>query len=217
MTTFPGSPRLLKGAIVALSPTTNIVVSIVPFQYNPESLSRTLQVQALESEGGSRSESLRIKGPPIETLKLDIEIDATDQLEKQDPNAIKFGIYPQLSALEILVYPKSNQVQTNMIRAGQGQIEIIPLEGYLTLLVWGKNRVQPVRLTDFNITEEAYDVNLNPIRAKVSLGLRVLSYDDLPWGQRSSQLFMIHHKYKEWMAAISSVSNLSRITGVETS
>jgi hypothetical protein len=170
MTTFPGSPRLLKGAIIALSPTTSMVVNTVIFQYNPESLSRTLQVQSLENEGGAQSESQRLKGAPIETMKLDVELDATDQLEKQDPNALLFGIYPQLSALEVLIYPRSSQVQSNMTRAGQGQIEIIPVEGFVTLLVWGFNRVLPVRLTDFNVTEEAYDVTLNPIRAKVSLG-----------------------------------------------
>lgn len=211
MTTFPGSPRLLKGAIIALSPTTSMVMNTVIFQYNPESLSRTLQVQALENEGGAQSESQRLKGAPIETMKLDVELDATDQLEKQDPNAIFFGLYPQLSALEVLIYPRSSQVQSNMTRAGQGQIEIIPLEGFVTLLVWGLNRVLPVRLTDLNITEEAYDVNLNPIRAKVSLGLRVLSYDDLPWGQRSSRLFMSYQKNKERLAILGSIGSLGNL------
>lgn len=217
MTTFPGSPRLLKGAIVALDPSTNRVVSTIAFQYNPETLSRTLQIQALENEAGARSEALRLKGAPVETIKLDVEIDATDHLEKAEKTATSLGIYPQLSALEILIYPTSRQVSSNMQRADRGMLEVIPMEAPMTLLVWGKKRVLPVRLTDFSITEEAYDVNLNPIRAKVSLSLRVLNYDDLPWGQRGARLFLSHHREKESMAKKVKISNPSSVTGVNVS
>jgi Contractile injection system tube protein len=214
MTTFPGSPRLIKGAIVALDSSSNRVVSTVSFQYNPETLSRTLQVQAIEGEAGAQSEALRLKGAPIETMRLDVEIDATDRLEQADNTAVSLGIYPQLSALEILVYPQSSQVAANMEKASRGTLEIIPTEAPLTLLVWGKQRVLPVRLTDFSITEEAYDVNLNPIRAKVSLSLRVLNYNDLPWGQRGSRLFLTHHRNKEQMAKRGNIANPSAVTGV---
>lgn len=211
MTTFPGSPRLLKGAIVALDPSSNRVLRTIAFQYNPETLSRTLQIQALENEGGARSEALRLKGAPVETIKLDVEIDATDQLETADPTAISLGIHPQLAALEILIYPTTDQVSTNMEKASQGMLEVVPMEAPLTLLTWGKKRVLPVRLTDFSVTEEAYDVNLNPIRAKVSLGLRVLNYDDLPWGQRGAKLFFTHHREKENLAKKIGVASSSLI------
>ena len=69
----------------------------------------------------------------------------------------------------------------------------------MTLFIWGYKRVLPVRLADFSITEEAYDINLNPIRAKVSLSLRVLSYNDLPWEQ-AKKLFLPHHQKKARMA-----------------
>ncbi|MGB3615222.1 MAG: hypothetical protein WBA10_15620, partial [Elainellaceae cyanobacterium] len=193
MTTFPNSPKLPKGSIVAINSSTGKVVDTIPFQYNPETLTRTLQPQVAEGENTAQAEALRLEGAPVETIKVDAEFDATDQLESADPTAIEYGVYPQLASLEILIYPRSDQVVANMARADRGMLEIVPMEAPMTLFVWGKNRVLPVRLTEFSITEEFYDVNLNPIRAKVSLGMRVLNYDDLPWGQRGAQLFLGHH------------------------
>ena len=83
----------------------------------------------------------------------------------------------------------------------RGRIEIAPMEAPLSLFVWSKNRVLPVRLTEFSITEEAFDVNLNPIRAKVSLGMRVLSSNDLPSTHKGASLFMAYHQQKERLAA----------------
>ncbi|MEG4233985.1 hypothetical protein QUA40_18030 [Microcoleus sp. Pol11C3] len=200
--TFPGSPKLPKGAIVAVDSSTKRVVSTVTFQYNPETLTRNLQPQVASEKNGAKVEALRLEGAPVETIKLDVELDATDQLEQAEKNAIELGIYPQLSALETLIYPKSTQVISNMQQLERGMIEIVPMEAPMTLLVWGNKRVLPVRLNDFSITEEAYDVNLNPIRAKVSLSLRVLNYNDLPWGKPASKLFLAHHISKEFMAAI---------------
>ena len=71
----------------------------------------------------------------------------------------------------------------------------------LTLFVWSKSRIVPVRLTDFSITEEAFDPALNPIRAKVSLGLRVLSIDDLGFSSKGGSLFMSYLQTKEQLAA----------------
>ncbi len=217
-TFFPASPKLSpklpKGAIVAVDPSTNRVVSTIAFQYNPETLTRSLQPQVAGGEESARAEALRLEGAPVETIKLDVELDATERLEKAENIAVEQGIYPQLSALETLIYPKSAQVVANMQQAEMGMVEIVPMEAPMTLLVWGSKRVLPVRLTDFSITEEAYDVNLNPIRAKVSLGLRVLNYSDLPWGQRGAKLFLVHHQEKERMATKGNVRNPAAITGV---
>lgn len=214
MTTFPGSPKLPKGTIVAIDTQTSRVVSTISFQYNPESFSRTLQPQVVEGDGTNREEALRLEGAPVETFTLDIEFDATDQLEKADAIAVSLGIYPQLSALEMLIYPSSRTVVANMERANVGMLEIIPMQAPMTLLVWGRSRILPVRLTDFSITEEAYDVNLNPIRAKVSLGLRVLNYDDLPWKSRGAKLFLAHHIQKEVMGLKGGLPNPAAITGL---
>lgn len=202
MTTFPGSPHLLKGGIVLLDPQTSAVIRVIALQYNPDTLSRTLQVQAA-GEGGDRLEALRLKGPPNETIKLEAEIDATDQLEFPDQNktTTELGIFPQLAALETIVYPTSAQLQTNNTQAGAGVLEIAPAEMPLTLFVWSKTRVLPVRITDFSITEEAFDTALNPIRAKISLGLRVLSPNDLGFAHKGSNLFMSYLRNKEQLAA----------------
>jgi hypothetical protein len=210
MSTFPGSPRLLKGAIVGIDPF-NPVASVIVFQYNPEKLSRTLQVQGAGGDGGGMTEALRLKGAPVETIKVDVEIDATDQLETADGTATRLGIYPQLSALEMLIYPKSLLVAANTVLMALGTLEIIPPTGPLILFIWGLKRVVPVRLTEFTINEEAFDVNLNPIRANVSLGLRVLTYNDVPLVHPAYTVFFTHQVVKEVMATIASVNNLGSV------
>lgn len=201
---FPNSPRVLKGGIVLIDPDTAAVQRIIALQYNPDTLSRTLQPQSL-GETADRSEALRLKGPPIETIKLEAEIDATDQLEHadQNPNTVQFGVFPQLAALELIVYPSSSQLIANNVLAQAGTLEIAPMETPLSLFVWSKSRVLPVRLTEFSITEEAFDTALNPIRAKVSLGMRVLSVDDLGFAHKGGNLFMTYQQQKEQLAALS--------------
>ena len=203
MSSFPGSPRLIKGAIVGIDPF-NPVASVVVFQYNPDTVTRTVTAQA-SGDNPDQGEALRLKGPPQETIKLEVEIDAADQLEKAEFSATKMGLYPALAALEMLLYPKSALMVANEVLARFGIIEVIPPEAPLTLLIWGLKRVLPVRLTQLTITEEAFDPELNPIRAKVSLDLRVLTYQDLGLLSAGGALFMAHQVAKEAMATISSV------------
>jgi hypothetical protein len=203
MTTFPGSPRLMKGAIIGIDPF-NPLASVIVFQYNPDTLTRTITAQTA-GEGADKREVLRLKGPPQETIKLDIEIDATDQLEQAKEPATSMGIYPTLASLEMMLYPKSAVVIANEVLLNLGIIEVIPPEAPLTILVWGSKRVVPVRLTELSITEEAFDPNLNPIRAKVNLGLRVLTYQDLGLLSPGGALFMAHQLAKEVMATIGGV------------
>lgn len=212
MAAFPGSPRLIKGGIVLLAPDTGSVQRIIALQYNPDTLSRTLQVQGV-GENANRSEALRLKGPPIETFKVEAEIDATDQLEfpDQNPNAVHVGLYPQLAVLETLIYPTSSALLSNNALAQAGTLEIAAMETPLTLFVWSKNRIVPVRLTDFSVTEEAFDPNLNPIRAKVSLGMRVLSVDDIGFDNKGGSLFMVYLQQKERLAAMSPAGTLAAL------
>jgi hypothetical protein len=209
MTTVPRGPRKIKGAIVGIDPF-NPLASVTIFQYNPDTLTRTLEPQ-MGGEGGDKAEALRLKGAPVETIKLDVEIDATDQLEAGDGLAEDLGIYPQLSALEMLVYPKSALVIANTVLLAIGTIEVIPPMAPMTLFVWGPKRAVPVKLKEFSIVEEAYDNALNPIRAKVTLGLRVLSYGDLPLLHPGYGLFLAHQVVKETMATISSVGALGDV------
>jgi len=211
MTTFPGSPRLQKGAIIGLDPV-NPLASVVVFQYNPETLSRTLNMQA--TGGKNKGEALRLSGPPDETISLDLVIDAADQLEQGEFPATSMGIYPALSSLEMLLYPKSALVIANEVLSTLGIIEVIQPEAPLTLFVWGVKRVLPVRITQFSITEENFDPNLNPIHAKVKLTLRVLNYQDLGMLSVGGSLFMAHQVVKEVMATIGSVGNISASASV---
>lgn len=199
MTTFPGSPRVRKGWLVGFDPV-NPLASVIAFQYNPDTMTRRLEARAMGGEGGDKSEVFRLTGPPKETITLTVEVDAADQLERADPQAVTLGVYPALSALEMLLYPKSATVIANAALAQAGNIEIIPPEAPMTLFVWGAQRVLPVRLTSFSITEEAYDPELNPIRAKVELSLLVLSYDDLKLTHPGYGLFLAHQIAKEVMA-----------------
>jgi hypothetical protein len=168
-------------------------------QYNPETLSRSLKPQSVGEEP-DRTEILRLKGPPVETIKCDVEIDATDQLANSDATAVTLGIQPQLAVLELLVYPSSILLIANEILSLLGTIEIIPMESALTVFAWSKSRITPVRITDLQITEEAFDPALNPIRAKVSLGMRVLSINDVGFLTPAGALYMIYQITKESLA-----------------
>lgn len=210
MTTFPGSPRLLKGGLVLLDPDSGAVRGAIALQYNPETLSRSFQIQAIGAEG-DRSQALRIKGPAVESYKLDVVVNAIDQLELpgQNPNAVKFGIQPQLAMLESLIQPPSSRLLSNNALAQSGALEIVPMQTPLTVFVWSTARVTPVRVTELGITEEAFDPNLNPIQAKVSLGLRVLSVDDLGFQHKGGNLFMAYLQQKEQLAAKAPAATLS--------
>ena len=200
MTTFPRSPRILKAGIVLLNATSSAIDRIISLQYNPGSLSRSLKGQAIEN--ANHSEALRLKGPPVETYTLEAEIDATDQLEfpEQNPEVLENGLAPMLSALESMVYPKSSDLLSNNALSSSGNLEIVPSEGPLILFIWSKNRVVPVKLTNFGVTEEAFDTKLNPILAKVSLGMQVLTVNDLGYDSKGGNLYMAYHQQKEQLA-----------------
>ena len=203
MSSFPGSPQLLKAGLILLDPDSGAIQRIITLQYNPETLTRTLAVQAVGSDTADRSQALRLKGPPVETIKLEASIDATDQLEFPDQNqtTAKLGIRPQLAAIETIIYPPSSLLQSNNQLAQLGTLEIVPMQAPLVLFSLGRNYLAPVRITDFSIVEEAYDPNLNPILAKVSFGLRVLSIDDLDFNSKGGSLFLIYQQQKGRFAA----------------
>ncbi|MDQ6661377.1 MAG: hypothetical protein M3Z24_10475 [Chloroflexota bacterium] len=196
MTTgFPGSPRLQRGSLIAIDQDKNSRTTI-EFQYNPDTLTRRLTAQRVTGNeaSGERSDVQLLKGPPQETISLEIELDATDQLEIGDSIATSMGIYPALSALEVLLYPDYDHVAKNEKSAQRGLLELEPFQAPLTLFVWGQKRTVPVRLTSFSITEESFDPNLNPIRAKASLELQVLTYYDLGFESEGGKTFISYHQ-----------------------
>ena len=209
MTTFPRSPKLTKGAIIGID-IFNPLASVIVFQYNPITMRRELTARFSGGET-SLGEVTRLGGEPQEMISLDVEFDATDQLEKGDGIATSMGIGPQLAALEMLIYPKSVYIIAKTALSLAGVLEMDPPRAPMTLFVWGVKRVLPVQLSGFTIEEQAYDVNLNPIRAKVSLRLRVLGYSDFDNVDPGYYLFMAHHVVKEVMATIGSVNNISAV------
>lgn len=201
MSAFPGSPKLLRGGLVLIDNQTGAVQRIIALQYNPDTLTRSLQIKGVSGESGDHMEALRLKGPPVESIKLEAEIDATDRLEVADSQTTQMGIHPQLAVLETVVYPTSSHLFANRSEAASGSLEITPMEGPLTLFIFGPKRIVPVRITEFSLTEEAFDTSLNPIRAKVSLGMRVLTVDDLGFDAKGGGLFMAYLQAKEQLAA----------------
>jgi hypothetical protein len=211
VSSFPGSPRLLKGGIVLVDADSGAIGRIIALQYNPDTLTRTLQPKVVGSDGSDRSEATRLKGPPVETIKLDAEIDAADQLELGNRQTIEIGIHAQLAELETIVYPRVAQLQQNRRLADSGTFEIAPMLAPLTLFIWSKQRIVPVRLTDLSVTEEAFDPNLNPIRAKVSLSMRVLSVDDLGFDHKGGSLYMAYMENKERLARLTGGGTLGAL------
>jgi hypothetical protein len=201
MTGFSGSPRLAKAGLVLIDPSSGAIVRIIALQYNAETLTRSLAVQAVGEEG-ERSQALRIKSPAVETFTLEAMLDATDQLEFPGQNAatVAAGLFPQIAALEALVNPSTGQLRNQDALAAAGTLEIAPMEMPLALFTWGRHRILPVRVTQLSVTEEAFDPNLNPIRAKISLGLRSLSVQDLGFAHRGGGLFMAYLAAKEQLA-----------------
>jgi hypothetical protein len=196
------TPRTLRGAIVAVDrsgPPSRIVV----FQYNPDEVSRTLQPS---EGGGSDSGTKRAWGAPAETVSLTVELDATDQLEAGDPLAAATGILPALSALEMLLHPSSAQIIANTVLLAAGTIQILPPKPPLAILVWGPARVVPVKLTNLQITEQAYSPALVPIRASVEVSANVLTYEDLPLTDLGFGLSVAHLVAKEVLAIAGGVT-----------
>ena len=210
MSTNPNSPRLVKGGLVLLDPDSGVVRRVIALQYNPDTLSRTVTPRSAADADGHAdiNNAFRLKGPPTETIKLEAELDATDQMEAGDRQTADAGVAPALAALETIIYPTSGSIQQAGQLAGIGTLEISPAQGPLVLFVWSRHRVVPVRLTELSITEEAFDPNLNPTRAKVSLGLRVLTSDDLGLANKGGSLFLIHLQQKEALAARSLAATL---------
>ena len=209
MSAFPGSPRTLQGALVAIDPLLP-VPTVVLFQYNPHTLTR--QLEARGADGGPAATSYT--GAPVENITVEIELDAADGLETRDDATVKLGLHPQLAALERLVYPASTRVIANTVLAALGSIEVVPPSGPLILFIWGPKRVLPVSIKQFSVTEEAHDPQLNPIRARVQLGLRVLSTDDLGPLHPGHALFLAHQVAKEVMAVQGSVTSTTRALSV---
>lgn len=203
---FPNRPRFLKGALVvyesqdAGAPPPKVVT----FQYNPETVKRTLERRAVEAKGGgggtpNKEDLLRAQGPPSEQITMTVTINASEQLNEPDQNqsAVESGLYPVLSTLELLLYPSTAKVEEAKNLATQGEVQISPADLPLVLLVWGESRVVPVLITGFTINETGFDVKLNPIAATVELNMKVLTYLELKPSSVGRDAYIAYQQHKE--------------------
>lgn len=206
---FPGRPRLLKGALLVYrSQFPGPPPAVILFQYNPEQIKRSLEKRSApapsSSVGGAREDVLRVLGPPVETINMTVELDAADQLEAPllNPVTRALGLHPVLATLELLLYPPTELIDELIALAGSGKVQVCPADIPLTLLVWGPSRVMPVMLTSFSVTEQAFDVALNPIQAQVDLGFKVLTYIELQQSTVGRNSYMAYQAQKEVLAAL---------------
>ena len=213
---YPGSPRLLKGALVVFETVAPIPTNLIAFQYNPDSVTRSLESRPTVGARGAKRAKHRTRDlvSPTERLKLTIELDAADELEDGGAIAQATGLHPALAALELLVHPASSQVILGTLLSAIGSAFIAPAREPLVLLVWGPLRVIPVLVESLAITEEAFDQLLNPIRAKVELELRSLSAGELQTaGKVFAAIDVVNLIAKEALARENAVASVEQIIG----
>ena len=176
----------IRGALIEygtdfLGPIPNVVI----FQFNPESLTRNIEIPPRPT-GVAARETSSAGVPPVEKFTLKVQFNAADALNRStnplDP-ARTFGLGPQLAALEKLARPATKRLLGAALDAigdalglgGGDPTQSIPREKYpRILLIWGVTRVLPVVIESLSITEQQYDFLLNPVQAEVSLGLAVV-------------------------------------------
>jgi len=208
---FPGRPKVQKGALAVYPTQTpgSQASKIIVFHFNPDQMRRSLAHRAPPAPAGqantgtAKEDVLRVAGPPVKTITLSIDLNAADQLESPDDNPVvaENGLHPALATLEMLMYPPTQSAQQIQEQASQGKVQVQPADLPLVLLVWGKSRVVPVKLTSFSITEDAFDSRLNPISAKVDLSMQVLTYMEFPESSVGLDAFMSYQQQKENLAA----------------
>jgi len=181
---YTRTPKIQKGAVVQLVETAmSVLQNVVAFQYNPASVKRGLKPwNPLEVDQNQRGLPAPNAQPfdPEESISMDIELDASDQLEDSDRVAIEFGVADRIAALEKMLFAADNPI-------GELLTSVSALTGSpqppkrktvpITLLVWGAGRVVPVRITSYAIEEQLFLPSLYPIQAKVSIAFQVLTPD----------------------------------------
>ncbi|MBI1356582.1 MAG: hypothetical protein GC160_19750 [Acidobacteria bacterium] len=183
-TGYSGSPHLVRGAIVQLiDDVIGVVPNIIPFQYNPETVTRTMTPwNPFEVEQSGRGQIAPTAQPfdPKEQITIEVHFNAADQLEDGDPVAQTVGVADRIAAVEKLLFPSAGLIGD--LIAAVGEIAGNPpppkrLSVPIALLIWGPGRILPVRVTSYSIEETTFLPSLQPLMAKVSLTLEVLTPD----------------------------------------
>jgi hypothetical protein len=179
------SPRFEKGALVQLvKGLTGVVSNVIPFQYNPEKLSHTVTpwnpFEVDQTQRGAQAPTVQ-PFDPKESFSLTLEIDATNDLEDDNPVAKSVGVADRLAALKMLTLPREgvngDLVATARAQTGNAARHTVRPTVPVVLFVWGQGRILPVRITNFSVEETLFSPSLHPIQATVTLQLEVLTPD----------------------------------------
>src|ERR1017187_7304281 len=209
---FPNKPKILRGAFVEFG--LSLPPLFVEFQFNPLQLTRNrsltfavpnppppppgskvpssqAQTRTLRPFHGQFSDLLDLQKQQLVTVQeqsisFDIRLDATDKLNDGDVITEQFGIAPQISTLELMVYPKGESLLAAAIGAllGGGTKGFSFTRGSnppLVLFIFGRKRVLPVNINSMNITETEFSTDLNPIRASIAVNLTVIEGKSVPY------------------------------------
>lgn len=205
MTPYPNSPQVLKAGLISMGGTIPVPRLIV-LQYNPAELTRQLAPD-FQKTGDTPTGTNLLAGPATETIQMTARISAVDQLENNDATAMMFGIHPQLATLEMMLFPTTSSILQGLTQMALGVLEIVPPESPLTVFVWGPQRVMPVQLTQYSVTETMHDTRLNPIDANVTIDMKVLTYQDFSPGQAGFFLYLANLAERELMSGLGTVQS----------
>ncbi len=170
----PTQNPLVKGALI--SKTTEGRKKSIFFQYNPESVKRTLTPSYYGRDTGGAG-AVRFSGAPEESISLEILLDATEEMRAS--SAKTAGVRPLLAALSLLAYPDLQKIKDREKKLKKGIIEAAPIEAPQLLFVFGQTRVIPVQLKSISVTEQLFNNALTPVRATVALEMTAVSYSDV--------------------------------------
>jgi hypothetical protein len=207
--TPPGRTMALsRGALVTSTPAG--VQNAISFQYNPETLRRTIEPNVVGGKPGSRSRAVRFAGAAVETITVDCRFSASDAGPGGDQQVAGGGIAPQLAALALLSYPTVADVQAAQDLLDNGQIEVIPPLANELLFVFG-SRVVPCEIQSLSVVEQLFDASLTPVIATVTLTLRTMTYSDVTPANPAYNDFVTYQTQLEALASTAYDSSRPRV------
>ena len=204
-----------QAGLVVIDPSSGAVLRVVTLALTPDGISRTLSPRGGADDAADATETRRLTGPPVETITLEAELDAVELASGADARAAAVasdvGLHSVLAELEGLLRPGLAELRAAHELARSGAFEVLGPPQPEVLLVWGRHRVVPVRITDLSVTEEGYDGDLNPLRATVSLSLRVLSVNDVGFESRAGSWSVAQHAAADALAARVASTSTARL------
>ena len=218
----------MRGALIQFMPTFLVPLpNVIIFQYNPESITHSwTQPQSAATRGNP----LAVRGMPGESFSMQIAVDAGDMIADGSPVAQGIatvsGIYSRLAALEMLLFPTNSAADSLLgsvsaaagaagAALGGGSAAADPTvprsQVPVVLFVWGPGRIVPVRVTTLTITEKLYDGLLNPTHADATLGLTVLTPEELAslGGDPLKSVAKAAYEYSQVLREALAVANLA--------